>query len=364
MPSSANALASTTFNVAQRVDVVAAILRSAAIAPHHPGTGTPATPLPAAHDQAGAQTASPSPLQLAPGSARPAGAREAPAVTTSGHALPVSESSGAAENVRIGALARAIAMALAPASAAAVRPAGSAAPAGVSGNAPLDILPVDASVDQPARFAQAIGDAVRHSGASYEARLKDWVEGRQTLEQVRSEGRATPYSTVRTAHLAGAPSMPQSPTAGILEATRTPVAVPPVEQAGMPARMTETMHQQITAAQIRCVETGDIRFAFQAWPGQHCELVLHPHEQPPGGRHGESVDAPDASSGDSTLTLDLPHLGALRARVHTSNSDVRIMLSANPAAAGQLSRATAALAYGMGIAGLKLNSVVVHDPAT
>lgn len=263
--------------------------------------------------------------------------------------------------VRIGMLGRALA---------AVLPATSQARL----EAPLLLSEMDVPALETARFALMLARAVTQSGISYEAHLLDWVEGRRSVDQVRAEPRAqitapvVPHlSTVPTAAATFTPILTMAPNAAQAAAQ---AAAPAQATTGLPASadtggaveslpLAWTAAQQITAAQLRCIDSGDLRFALQAWPGQVCELHLRLDEYSTAPQYREA----GTPQSDGTLVLTLPHLGKVEARLRTSGDNVQITLSTDSlAAADQFKHATAALSHGLGLAGLKLVSVGIHEP--
>ena len=307
MSASANALASLTFAVPARVEAVTTLLRSA------PEGSRQGRALPSGSGllaRAGSAAAGTEPTTgTAPDSGATTGLRMTPALATAAaHIVIQGGLHGAAASgdpVHIGRLGRAIAAAL---------------PAAAQGaaDAPLQLPEIDVAAHDVARFAPALARAVVNSGLSYEAHLQDWVAGRRTLDEVLAEPYARP---------------------GALGVAAAAVAVP--------------------AAQLRCIETGELLVAFQAWPGQPCELLLRPDDHHHASPQGELAEL----QGDGRLTLTLPQLGRVQARLRTAGNQVQLTLhAASTDAAQQFNGATAALAFGLGTSGLKLVSVVVHEP--
>ena len=351
MPSSANALASLTFAVPLRVEPVQALARNLAT------TLRPATTsvLAALVNTGEAATTGdlPTDFRVAKGTA---GAMPA-AVAVASLPDPGLGDASAGSPVRIGMLGRALAAAL-PATAQA-RP-----------EAPLLLAGVEVSALDTTRFASMLARAVTQSGICYEAHLLDWVEGRRSVDQIRSEPPAqvpapagSQFTTALSVAATVTPVPAKAPTAA-LTAAPSP-ATSPLQTSTDSGRVVEspsltwTSAQQITAAQLRFIDGGEARFALQAWPAQVCELHLRRDDHSAASQYREA----GSPQGDGTLVLTLPHLGKVEARLRTSGNHVQITLDATSlAAADQLKRAAAALSHELGLAGLKLVGVEVHEP--
>ena len=249
--------------------------------------------------------------------------------------LPIDQA--ALEIVSIGAPARAIAAAL---------------PQGGSAVLPVALDAIDTPVAEPARFAQTLEHAVRSSGLSYESHLREWVEGHRTFDAVRTEPRAQVAIPVQ-ARDSG--SLPAGPAPATGSAPAAAVAAASVENMPLSAKA-----DGITAAQIRCVESDEVRFAIEVWPGQHAQLILRLNQQAPQQkRHAQPAPV---QPGTGTLTVALPTLGRVEARIRTSGNEVQLTLATASSATTQtLQEATSALAYGMSMAGLKLTSTNIHE---
>lgn len=371
MPASANALAALTFAAPSRVEAVQALMRDAVANLNAAQTGTLAAPNSQASTRHAAGAASISAdMALAK---RSAGILSAPGAAAT---LTDTLASGAPQGstVSIGALGRALAATL------------PTTPSSRT-NAPFALPEVDVPALDTARFASSLAQAVTQSGISYEAHLLEWVEGRRSVDQVRAEPRAQmtapTAATLATTQAEPATALTMLPNA--LPLPLPPGAVAHMQPASANAAapsasataafpmhaLTDVAHaaespaaawtaaQQITAAQLRWIESGDLRFALQAWPGQVCELHLRPDDHFTAPAYGEA----GAPQGDGTLVLTLPHLGRLEARLRTGGDNVQVVLRPeSEAAAGHLSRATAALSHGLGLAGLNLLGMVVHAP--
>ena len=352
MPTSANALASLTFAVPPRVEAVQALLRDTATSLTASAPSTRAAP---SH-----------PLQAASVALRPtdsggtksaAGAVNAvvvtgPVVVTAPFAATTGGNAPPVNPVRIGALGRALAAALPPTSQTGL-------------DAPLPLPEMDVPATATVRFAAALAQAVAQCGLSYEAHLLDWVEGRRSVDQVRTEPRAHMPGPAPSAGTPGSLALPIAPNAALAWSSlpaHAPSALPgmsDVRHVVESPPVAWTAAQQITALQMRCIESGDLRFALQAWPGQICELHLRPDQRSPAPSYGEA----GAPQGDGTLVLNLPHLGRVEARLRTRGDNVQITLrSDSTAAAGHFNGAIAALSHGLGLAGLTLAGVMVHEP--
>lgn len=271
-------------------------------------------------------------------------AREAAPTPTNATAAPHDTAPdpimGMRENVSLGAIAKALASATAPGNSAALTP--------------LPLPAIDAPVNEPGRFAGALERAVSSSGAFYESHLRDWVEGRSSLEAVRAEPRSQAENVASPLR----PS-PQSDTNHAMLGRADPTALRsalPISD-GAPAFRPES----VTTAQLHCAEANEVRVMTEVWPGQLADLVLRTPERGPREQNGGALAEP-VLPGSGVLKMSLPHLGELEARIQTDGNEVRYTLHAkNPDTALKLRDSTTALAYGLGLAGLKLVSANVDD---
>jgi len=144
----------------------------------------------------------------------------------------------------------------------------------------LPILQSGGSAD-PARD---LADAVGASGLFLESHLAQWVRGERSLPQIEEEAR------------------------------RLPLLV----RAGQEEAMDQRGSQQLHALQHQAFVLG-----AQAWPGQSVQIAIERDRE----HHPEAANTGDPTGVfQAVLTLQLPHLGTLHARVRVMENTVGVQL--------------------------------------
>ena len=227
------------------------------------------------------------------------------------------------------------------------------------------------------RLAQALAAALSRSGLFYESHQAEWVMGQRPLEELLQEPQARlsrlppaqpdppseawtksdsaavdyrPPSVGGGAAEAGDAAAPRS-SAGA-EAPAEANAGPPGAPA--PSHAANTVHPQSlpqVRSQLELLETGQVTWQGQLWPGQELEWTL----RDPGDGAGSSPDEPQPWF--TELRLRLPTLGELTADLALVGSALRVRLAASDAAAqAAMSEARGALVQALGDAGIDLVS--------
>lgn len=138
----------------------------------------------------------------------------------------------------------------------------------------------------PAQVAQALQQTIRQSGLFYESHLADAVQTGQSLRGVANE--------------------PQN-----------------LQQAAPP---------QLLAQQLSVLETRHIAWQGEVWPNQRMDWDIQVHEKP--HRDGDNQHSQHSDGADdhfpvtSQLSLTLPNLGKVTAKLHWQDGHFRIQLSA------------------------------------
>jgi hypothetical protein len=191
----------------------------------------------------------------------------------------------------------------------------------------------------PEARAQAVAQAISHSGLFYESHLLAWSEGRLPLERLERE--------------------PQARIAAANAATGSPAAL-------------ETDHAELgnlLQRQLDALDGKPLSFSGEAWPGQPAEWRIRrePDERHDAQAEPRSADAESAPAWSTDLQLDLPRLGALGATVRVSGAQVTLALAlASDAAAAVLAThrdrlASALQAAGLTLAGLSIRTAPPPD---
>lgn len=191
----------------------------------------------------------------------------------------------------------------------------------------------------PAERAQAVAQAISHSGLFYESHLLAWAEGRLPLSSVADE--------------------PQARLAQALKSTDSG------RRADASAELGALLQRQLDA-----LDGKPLTFAGFAWPGQAAEWHIQrdaPDTSNP--RDDEAADKPprdtpaQAPAWTTQIDLTLPHLGALGAQVRVTGSQVTLAMALSTDAGARLLAAhRGRLASALQAAGLTLSELTVQAP--
>jgi hypothetical protein len=261
-------------------------------------------------------------------------------------------------------------------------------------------------------FAQALHTAVSQSGLFYESHQAQWVTGERTLASILQEPQArfpalNPQPLPAQANAAvslstliqpgtaatGLPAanpnqpvsvVPQAPTpdvatdnlAGVAQAMHVKPGVPTTHgaerdfsvglqhgidaQGGLTARdPVHPMAQPIVQQQLDTLETRQIVWQGQVWPGQQMDWTIDEDAS-----HG-AQDGENAPRWRTQLHLDMPALGGITAKLMMDGNGVRVDFSADRSKTAERMRSDiASLAQAMLDAGLKVSGLKVNRDGT
>ena len=231
-------------------------------------------------------------------------------------------------------------------------------------------------------IAQALQQALQTSGLSYENHLSDWVQGNHPVSAVLAEPQGQ-LSSAPTTPGAGASSLvpasppPSKPSLPVMAAGQTPLPVaqnPPEAtlpdsaataqmglgaapgSAAMPAgQVVPQPLVPVVQQQLAYLTQGVLMWQGPLWPGQEMQWRLQVEDED-GARQGVA----SARTWTSTLTLDLPRLGHVQARLRLVGESVQVQLS-SPHSAARLATAKGELQRSIAAAGLALQAFSVDD---
>jgi Flagellar hook-length control protein FliK len=190
----------------------------------------------------------------------------------------------------------------------------------------------------PAERAQAVAQAVVHGGLFYESHLLAWTEGRMPLARLDTEPQARLQRALRDT----------APSAR--------------EAAG--AELGGVLQRQLDA-----LDGKPLAFAGFAWPGQPAQWRIE--REAPEARGDDAAqeraegDADAAPAWTTQLQLDLPHLGALGARLRVAGTQVTLAMTLDShAGADLLATHRQRLAASLQAAGLTLSALTVQRTTT
>lgn len=189
---------------------------------------------------------------------------------------------------------------------------------------------VNAAQQPPPKVAEDLQQGVAKSGLFYESHLKDFADGRTSLAEIKQEPQAKMSQTLASAEHVAASARPQAQELG-----------------------------NLVQRQLNGLENQQLQFQGMAWPGQPMQMVIE-QEKAEADREGNGQQEMQAWS--TNLSLNLPALGGMAARIRLVGQTVQVSFAAEDEQAGQLITQNASrLEAGLASAGLALASLVVKD---
>ena len=205
--------------------------------------------------------------------------------------------------------------------------------------------PVEPGTSAAAAIAQALQTGLEHSGLFYESHLADWVAGQRSLAAIHAEPQ-TALQTSWEADVAAASSTGTTAHA-LPEATSSHTPGPPLNT--------------IVSAQLDVIDSGQLRWQGELWPGMPAELWLQreprqndadsqgPNTQP------KPSDEADHHRWQARLVTTLPTLGKISTCFSLQGERLELQLNcAQPATANTLQTASAQLADSLNATGIQL----------
>lgn len=193
---------------------------------------------------------------------------------------------------------------------------------------------VNAAQQPPPKVAEDLQQGVAKSGLFYESHLKDFADGRTSLAEIKQEPQAKMSQALTNTEHAAASARPQ--------------AQAQAQELG-----------NLVQRQLNGLENQQLQFQGMAWPGQPMQMVIE-QEKTEADREGNGQQEMQAWS--TNLSLNLPALGGMAARIRLVGQSVQVSFSAEDEQAGQLITQNAGrLEAGLASAGLALASLVVKD---
>ncbi len=227
-----------------------------------------------------------------------------------------------------------------------VQHAGLAAPAP---RAPSPLLSAPAT--DGATLAAALKGGVEASGLFYESHLADWVAGRRSLAAIRTE----PQANLMQTHSAQASAAPE-PTGA------APSAFATSADAAVGSHL--PLLQAILSAQLDIIDSGQLRWQGELWPGMPVDIRLQRETREPAtdeASQGQAAEAPAERRWQARLVADLPALGKVSTlfTLHADRLDVKLDCGQDGTALA-LQSAALQLADGLQAAGIALLGFASH----
>ena len=208
------------------------------------------------------------------------------------------------------------------------------------------LLPQPPSESAP--LAQLLQQSITQSGLFYESHLAAWAQGQWSLQSLRAEPQNASLLPVPEGLLPQAIPVTQRPRAEV-----PAPAASQIQKRVLPDRVAGAMtYTQIAdfgkppiasmtgdlaglvARQIQVLNQQQITWSGAVWPGQFVQWMASRCEE----RAGEEARSPMTTSEtgphwDSTLTLHMPHLGNIQAKLHLHRDTLSLAITADQAAA-------------------------------
>ena len=238
--------------------------------------------------------------------------------------------------------------------------------------APVVAAPPAAAAD----FAQSLKQAVAQSGLFYESHQVQWLNGQRPLSALLQEpqGRLAPLP-----HASSTPTQAPAPTQAAAPAQPSQLLAPAplplsgsasipelnlAQTAALPAAggekiLTEPVHPQavqLVQQQLQTLDTRQIIWQGQIWPGQDMHWEIEEESSHAGGD-----DDLEATRWQTRLNLQLPALGGINAKLAFVNGMLQLdIAAANPDSADLLRNAQKTLAERLDASGLQLSGVAIR----
>ncbi|AWN15998.1 flagellar hook-length control protein FliK [Salinisphaera sp. LB1] len=189
------------------------------------------------------------------------------------------------------------------------------------GHEPLPVTraqPLAAGAPRPSDLAALLAQQVTSSGLFYESHLAAWVRGRFPRARLEAESQARP----------GAGSSQQSTTA---QADPQGAPAPESPQANANAASIDPRLATLVRQQIELLAGGVFQWQGEAWAGAPMRWSIEPESD------GPAAGEPEGSLPVTTaLSLDLPGLGAVEARLQVAGDHISVAAWAEDGAGRRL----------------------------
>jgi hypothetical protein len=159
------------------------------------------------------------------------------------------------------------------------------------------------------QLANKLHDALSHSGLFYESHQAQWIAGTRPTTQLLLEPQNQLVSKLPPP---GVPqsqgSTPGTPEAGGNSVTQLQTAQLGIRQSGVAPEIPQHL-QQLVQQQLNALETHQVLWQGQVWPGQEMRWDVHeesPHRNSQGIEEGQWI---------TQISLNLPNLGGVSARL-------------------------------------------------
>ena len=205
-------------------------------------------------------------------------------------------------------------------------------------------------------MAHLLKSAVSKSGLFYEAHLAEWTRGDRSVATLRQEPQAAIKLPEKLLVLTQANAADTNPS--IDEAIKTGSATGLRDRELSHLRQDSQVNQlsQLVQKQMDAIDNRQFVWQGQAWPGQPMDWRIDEEQVKERNANGE----PEESRWSTSLTLELPTLGGLAAKINITPAGVMVRFQTDsPEAAAAIESEQQRLRQGFGNAGLSLLMLTV-----
>jgi hypothetical protein len=183
------------------------------------------------------------------------------------------------------------------------------------------------------QLAGILREALSYSGLFYESHQAQWLQGSRTTVQLLQEPQNHPPAGQVAAAVKGREE--DTPGGGLPQSSLS-------QQNGKTAEMPEHL-QPLVQQQLNALETRQMVWQGQVWPGQVMQWEIHEHGQP-----ATQEDTGYLRQWTTVISLNLPNLGEVNAKLHFGDGGLSLVLDAGSTTTrSALSGAAAQLAESM-----------------
>lgn len=196
-------------------------------------------------------------------------------------------------------------------------------------------------------LAGQLHEALSYSGLFYESHQAQWMQGARSTAQLLQE----PQNRLPT------PASPRATDEN--SATLAPQRALAQLQEGGTAAIPEHL-QPLVQQQLNALETRQMVWHGNVWPGQTMQWEIHDHEQ-----RAPSTETGEQRQWTTLISLNLPRLGTVSARLHFGgNGELSLALAADTGSTRMaLGKATAQLLTSLAENGIPVASMQIMQHA-
>lgn len=210
-----------------------------------------------------------------------------------------------------------------------------------------------------AELAPALAKAVINSGLFYEAHQAHWVAGRRELESLLAEpqGRQQP---MQPGPAAATPATANAAAETVLAASgKERQAEAAGNQAAQLAQSVPEALRPLVQQQLDAIASQRLAWHGEVWPGQTMDWEIEEERTRDGSGNG---DDEVASRWNTTLHLDLPHLGTIDATLQLTAEGLKVRLTTEDTGSlADLLGGSGQLATMLTEAGLKVQAIDIRN---